>query len=97
MAMYFSVLCMNLSQTALLTEILVRAADTGSIMSGKDQYSMFTIVNPRRDFMNYVRSRAGDKIASVRDAPVSSLDTGDNMIAYVYPWELVRGQYCYRR
>ncbi len=47
--------------------------------------------------MNYVRSRAGDKIASVRDTPVSSLDTGDNMIAYVYPWELVRGQYCHRR
>ncbi|WP_319579644.1 hypothetical protein [uncultured Methanospirillum sp.] len=47
--------------------------------------------------MNYVRSRTGVKTSSIHDSPVSSLDTGDNMIAYVYPWELVRGRYCHRR
>lgn len=75
---------------------MVRTADTMHIMSGKDQYSVFTIVNHRRDFMNYVKSRAGAYTLSARDSPESFLDAGDNMIAYIYPWELVRGDYCHR-
>ncbi|WP_181391785.1 hypothetical protein [Methanospirillum lacunae] len=45
--------------------------------------------------MNYVKSRAGAYTLSARDSPESFLDAGDNMIAYIYPWELIRGDYCH--
>ena len=76
---------------------VVTTAGFVSLISGCDQYYVFTSVNIRRASMNSISTGKTYKGQSWDFTRVRAQDLGNatkEKIGYAYPWELIRGRYC---